>query len=118
MLADQRAHHLPDLGLARAERTTQYQRRCHLDAGLLQDLRPPADEPQIRALIASRCVVLQMREKLRAVAALSGLDGKPLPEIVVAGANGGSRRREFDAAVLPPLRVAQPVVAKRNGLLA
>ena len=47
-----------------------------------------------------------------------GLDGEPLPEIVVAGADGGPRRRELDAVILPPLRVAQPVLAERDDLLA
>ena len=117
MVADQRADHLPDLGLAGAERAAQHQRRFHLDAGLLEDLRPPSDDPQIRLLVASGGVVLQVRQELRAVA-LPRLDGKPLPQIVEAGASGRSRRRELDAGILPSLRMAQPVVAERDGLLA
>src|SRR5262249_55816352 len=116
MHADQRAHHLSDLGLAGAERPAHHQRRFHLDTGLLEDLRPPADDPSVSVLVTSGRVVLQMRQKLRAVT-FPRLDSEALPEIVVAGVGDCSWRHELDAVILTSLPVTQPVVAERNGLL-
>src|SRR5262245_60066261 len=104
MVTDQRAEYFSDLGLAGAERPTYHQRRFHLDAGLLKNLRPPADDPQKRFLVTPSYIVLQMGQKLRTVAFFR-LDGKTLPEIVVTRTNDSARWREFDAVILPALRV-------------
>src|SRR5262249_28974790 len=67
--------------------------------------------------VTSGRVVLQMRQKLRAVT-FPRLDSEALPEIVVAGVGDCSWRHELDAVILTSLPVTQPVVAERNGLLA